>query len=1064
MTAPGRYSCPVSTPISSPASAAGSKPVLGAPQAGWHREATSVEIGRLPAHGLPQPDRSISLDGEWQFRFWTGVEPDDSFAKPSSDRTGFDTVTVPGSWMLQGGTDADPNAHRFGIPIYTNVIYPFDKSDYPSIPLEDEGGDHVRVITVPAEWSGERLVLRIGAAESACAVWVNGVFVGTSTDSRLPAEFDITTVAKAGEETVVAVRVHRWSAATWIEDQDMWWMAGIHRSVSIYATPQARIADVFFDTVAISDDHAETETLVRLEGSVPDGSTISLELDGSSSASTTSRVDADQLVVELDVAAPAFWSAETPHLSTLTVRLTSADGVTLDQQKLIVGIRTVEVGNGQLLVNGRPITIYGVNRHEHDGHTGRWQSDELLEQDISLMKSANINAVRTAHYPNDERFYALCDKHGLYVMDEANVESHGLVFDELQPCNDPRFAAAFIERGTRMVKRDRNHPSVIAWSLGNESGFGPNHRAMAAAMRELDQYRPVAYHPAETDPVIDIIGPMYPSLGELARLDSLGDERPIIMCEYSHAMGNSNGGIDGYWAHIQSADRSWGGFIWDWVDQGLARYTADGTRWWAYGGDFGDMPNDRNFNCNGLVDADRRPHPALHHVAWVYRPVSASAVDVEAGLLEIHNRRSFADLGDLELVWSVLVDGLAIATGAPLPAPALGPDESVEILLPTPLVDLEPGQEGHLQISWRLVAATGSLPAGHVVSWDEFAMPVSRPAAGDADVGPDGIDAGDGANARPQASVSILADGSAVLEAAGNRVVVNAVGAPTGLSLDGVDLEIDWSRIGIWRAPTDNDDSTFGADMVVTRLKTFGLDAAVATQYQNTRSAVGEDGVASATFQLSFTASLLVAVTWLIAPDGEVALDLQAWADLGLPPLLRVGLEMELGGDLERLTWFGPGPHETYSDRKRGYFVGRHSASVTEQFFPYAVPQETGNHTDVRWLALTDDAGRGIVAVGDAPFDGSALHAAAEDLEAADHPHEVAWRDGTVLRLDAAHSGLGTASCGPGLTQPHMVQAHEVRKRIILRGLNPGQDAVATARRPVVLQRPRRWQYGDPRL
>jgi len=328
--------------------------------------------------------------------------------------------------------------------------------------------------------------------------------------------------------------------------------------------------------------------------------------------------------------------------------------------------RQVEVGNGQLLVNGRPITIYGVNRHEHDGHAGRWQSDELLEQDISLMKSANINAVRTAHYPNDERFYALCDKHGLYVMDEANVESHGLVFDELQPCNDPRFAAAFIERGTRMVKRDRNHPSVIAWSLGNESGFGPNHRAMAAAMRELDQYRPVAYHPAETDPVIDIIGPMYPSLGELARLDSLGDERPIIMCEYSHAMGNSNGGIDEYWAHIQSADRSWGGFIWDWVDQGLARYTADGTRWWAYGGDFGDMPNDRNFNCNGLVDADRRPHPALHHVAWVYRPVSASAVDVEAGLLEIHNRRSFADLGDLELVWSVLVDGLAIATGEDL--------------------------------------------------------------------------------------------------------------------------------------------------------------------------------------------------------------------------------------------------------------------------------------------------------------------------------------------------------------------------------------------------------------
>jgi len=485
----------------------------------WHRDPTVVELGREPAHGLSIPDDAICLDGQWAFRYWQGDAPDLAIAEPGADRSDLDHVMVPGSWMLQGGPE-----HRFGIPIYTNVQMPFDAAGYPEMPIEDEGGDHVVEVAVPAEWAGRRVVLRLGAAESACEVYVNGHTIGRSTDSRLPAEFDVTDAVEPGETATVAVRVHRWSASTWIEDQDMWWMAGLHRSVHLYATPIARIADVFFDTVAVEPSsangttgRAEVRVSVTVDGVSDPGATVDVDL-GSWSASVSCGTDGDRREVVLEGALDAveLWTAETPNLHELRVGLRSADGSVLHEVALTVGVRTVVVADGQLLVNGRPITIFGVNRHEHDGETGRWQSDALLEQDIALLKASNINAVRTAHYPNDERFYDLCDRHGLYVMDETNVEAHALVFEALQPCNDQRFTDAFVARGARMVARDRNHPSVIAWSLGNEAGFGPNHRAMAAAMRELDQRRPIAYHPAETDPVVDIIGPMYPSLGELA--------------------------------------------------------------------------------------------------------------------------------------------------------------------------------------------------------------------------------------------------------------------------------------------------------------------------------------------------------------------------------------------------------------------------------------------------------------------------------------------------------------------------------------------------------------------
>ncbi|MEZ5226822.1 MAG: glycoside hydrolase family 2 TIM barrel-domain containing protein [Acidimicrobiales bacterium] len=522
----------------------------------WHRDPTHVASGRLPAHGRPVPVDAVSLDGPWQFRMWTGDAPDDAWLEADVDAADFGELAVPGSWVLQGHS----------IPIYTNVVYPFDASDYPNIPQPDEGGDHRRTVVVPADWAGDRVVLRIGAAESAVEVYVNGRPIGTATDSRLPSEFDITEAVTPGAEAVIALRVHRWSASTWTEDQDMWWMAGLHRSVKLYARSTSSIADLHFRTTeqrGADDDVALTVWVDGADAAMTVAAVLH-DPDGNVVADLSSGIDAAAGLVELTatVANCRRWSAETPELHDLVVTLTDATGTTLDCTRMSVGIRRVTIEAGRLCVNGAPITIYGVNRHEHSPDEGRWQSDALLEADLALIAASNINAIRTAHYPNDERFYELCDRFGLYVMDEANVEAHGQVHHEQHaseagviPANDPRFTDAFVARGERMARRDRNHACVIAWSLGNESSFGPNHRAMATAIRSVDPDRPVAYHPAETDPLVDIIGQMYPTLYEFDDLADDTDERPSIMCEYSHAMGNSNGGIEDYWERIHRSPR-----------------------------------------------------------------------------------------------------------------------------------------------------------------------------------------------------------------------------------------------------------------------------------------------------------------------------------------------------------------------------------------------------------------------------------------------------------------------------------------------------------------------------
>jgi beta-galactosidase/evolved beta-galactosidase subunit alpha len=1002
------------------------------------------------------PDDALILDGDWAFRHWQGDAPDDGWQHPEGDRSAFGTLTLPASWSVQG----------YGIPIYTNVQYPFDRTAYPDVAIADEGGDHVRTVDVPAEWSGDRVILRIGAAESAVDVYVDGTHVGYSTDSRLPAEFDLTDVAVPGEPITIGLRVHRWSASSWLEDQDMWWMAGVHRSVSLYRRPRVHIADVGVTTVSIDEHGCAVVDVEVAASSSPAAATTSLlavvdveghratvVLDGSVVGERPGAVCGS---VGVEVPNAPTWTAETPNLVTVRVELfdTAEPDQPLDTATISTGIRTVTISAGRLLVNGVPVTIRGVNRHDHYPEGGRVVDEALLAEDIRLLKAHNFNAIRTAHYPHDERLYDLCDRAGLYVVDEANLECHGLVRDLVSerlatqiapsPTDEAQFTEQFVQRGSRMVARDRNHPSVIVWSLGNEAGWGPNHRAMAAAIREIDISRPIAYHPAETDPVVDVLGPMYPSVGDLRAMAQRSDERPIVMCEYSHAMGNSNGGAADYDDAVGAEPRLAGGYVWDWVDQGLPLTDDDGVTYWAYGGDFGDQPNDANFNCNGLVDADRTPHPALDHFGWVHRPVVTSLVVGDGSRLRVRNRWSFLDTGDLDARWTLSDDGVVVAEG-PLDVGAVGPGDDVVVTLALP-ANGPSERDRRLLIEWFD-------PAGHRVAHDDLALAVGRPAP----TGQPATDVG---------AVEVTSEGENTTVVVGDTVVVvDALGVPQSFRGGGVEWIRPGGRLGITRALTDNDRALFGPEQAALRLRDAGLLRTAPTPvgpvvHRHEHGVV----VVDCTSRLGGAPhQLTVHVRWMFAPDGEIACDVVTVAQPSVPPLLRLGLELPLVDAEPTLDWFGPGPLETYPDRVGGQVVGRWSHGVDEANFAYARPQETGNHTAVRWAAVVA-AGRALLAVGDPQFDTALRSFADHDVRRQRHPHEVPRSPHAWWRLDVAHSGLGTGSCGPGVAERHRVHPDQVRNRILFAVVagdegTPSADALGRAARGLrTLRRARREQ------
>ncbi len=963
-----------------------------------------LQLRRLAMHVPLSGFERLSLDGEWALEMFESPE-----AVPAEALTGERprsvAVAVPGNWTMQDLTS--PSGEAFvDRPHYTNVKMPFDGP--PSrLPERNPTGVYRRTVSVPAEWTTGRIVLHVGGAESVHAVYVNGRLAGYGTDSRLPSEYDVGDLLAPGANEL-AIVVIRYSAHSYIEDQDQWWMAGLHRSVWIEHRPTVHIGDIRmaadFDpgsgtgtvaAVAAIDFGGTLEPgwTVRSELRDPSGAPVGRDTDapaplpprphggspdvdtaaGSGQTRANTPSDPDQATADAscdphqaEVAAhwnlsrAEAWSAETPRLYSLTVSLVAPDGTVIQRETQRVGLRRVEVRDRQLLVNGRPIRIFGVNRHDHHPDRGKAVTPADIRADLQMMRLHNINAVRTSHYPADDAFYEMCDELGFYVFDEANIEGHAY---EDSICDDPSYRAAFVDRGARMVQRDRNHPSVIVWSLGNETGYGANHGDLARWIRREDPTRPLHYEPAVNllgwndggESVTDIVCPMYPEIDAIRSYGESGaGRRPLIMCEYSHAMGNSNGSLADYWDAIDQTPGLQGGFIWEWRDQALRQRLDDGTVRLAYGGQFDDSPHDGNFVADGLVSADLEPHPAMREVAWVYRPVAVSLTD---GALRVRNRRSFTSLSDLKARWELLIDAEPVQRGE-LQVGEVAPGSDVSVPLPDFAAVLDDGRRAHLTLRWHTAEPQWFAEAGHVVAWDQIELPP------EARTGDAGFEASTG-------------------------------GSPAPESLRSADLVEP--RLNLWRAAVDNDgfklmpeirDRLVGS-AALGRWRAAGLDRGAADDLVDHGVSVTHDDLGT---------------VWRHRVEVPETL-----ADLP-----RIGVMFELPERFSELRWHGRGPHENYPDRNRGAMIGVWRGQPDE--LPYLVPQEFGLRTGCRWFEVIDptaDEAVRIEALEPSTLHFSAVHHLPEDLFEAATVGELRRRDGLVVCVDTAHRGLGTASCGP---------------------------------------------------
>ncbi|MFE9833938.1 glycoside hydrolase family 2 TIM barrel-domain containing protein [Streptomyces sp. NPDC005551] len=900
---------------------------------------------------------SLSLNGSWRLRVSPAADTeDDSFAEAGYDCGDWAEVSVPGHWVLQGDG-------AFGAPIYTNHLYPFPV-DPPRVPAENPTGDHLRSFDLPARWPADGgSVLRFDGVESCARVWLNGTELGGFKGSRLPHEFEVGPLLRPAGN-VLAVRVHQWSAGSYLEDQDQWWLPGIFRDVTLLHRPAGGVRDFF---VHASYDHVTGEGTLRVDSDVDGRVTVpELGIDVATGESAT-----------LPVAA---WTAETPRLY---------DGVLATEGERVplrIGFRTVALEDGLIKVNGRAVLFRGVNRHEWHPERGRALDLATMREDVLLMKRHNVNAVRTSHYPPHPAFLDLCDEYGLWVIDECDLETHGFTEQDWRdnPVDDDRWTPALLDRAARMVERDKNHPSVIVWSLGNEAGTGRGLTAMAEWIRGRDGSRLLHY---EGDPDCrdtDVYARMYASHAEVERigrgLDGGGHRRrtlPFILCEYAHAMGNGPGGLADYQRLFESHDRLQGGFVWEWIDHGI----KDERYGFAYGGDFGEELHDGNFVCDGLLFPDRTPSPGLVEYKKVIEPVHLTG-DGRRGTLRITNRYDFADLSALAFAWSQEVDGEAVGAGT-LSVPALAPGESADVKLPPPPDGR--GAETGWTVRAVLAGETAWAPRGHEVAWTQIPA-AGRPAPR---VVP---------SARPVPGERTITLGPAVLDA--RTGALRAIGgtAVTGLRLD------------VWRAPTDNDDGaswqsdprhgplwrrlglhrmrhrTDGVEMsgdaltVRTRVAPAGRDIGLRTVYRWT-----SDGT-----RLRLTVS--------VAPEG-------AWT----VPLPRLGIRFGLASSADRVTWFGGGPGEAYPDTKSASRLGRWEASVDALQTPYVRPQENGARAGVRWVRLG-----GLRVEGDPEFWFTARRWTTEQLDAADHLTDLEPGDTVWVNLDHGQQGIGSQSCGPG--------------------------------------------------
>ena len=1034
-----------------------------------------LHINRLPARAAFVPyrqkvgDSSYSLNGEWKFR-WTPV-PDErifDFYRTEFDDSGWEDFLVPSNWENRG----------YGTPIYVSAGYPFridpprvmgtPKEDYTTYKERNPVGQYRRTFTLPAHWEGDgEVLLRFDGVMSAFYVWINGEKVGYSQGSMEASEFNVTRYLQKGQNQI-ALEVYRYSDGSYLEDQDFWRFGGIHRDITLIHTHKVAFRDYTVRTLPakpgcyddfilqvdpafvvrqgelgvgyrakaeLKDMQGNVVEMTDLEGRQVSGLEVDVPevLDLEHKASRMNlwypqrgprRMGRMQAIVK----SPHRWTSETPNLYKLHLTLMNEKGEVVQQIEQRVGFRIVEIKNGQMLVNGAPIRFRGVNRHEHHPVNARVMDEQTMLQDILLMKQANINAVRTSHYPNVTRWYELCDSIGLYVMDEADIEEHGL---RGTLASTPDWHAAFMDRAVRMAERDKNYASVVMWSMGNESGYGPNFAAISAWLHDFDPTRPVHYEGAQgvdgaPDPVtVDVISRFYTRLkqdylnpgipegedkerAENARWERLleiaerdNDNRPVMTSEYAHSMGNALGNFQEYWNEIYSHPRMLGGFIWDWVDQGIYKQLPDGRTMVAYGGDFGDKPNLKAFCFNGIVRSGRETTPKYWEVKQVYSPISLGFIRgkvekevLKGSRLTVTNRHHHVGLENYRCLYTLLKNGRFARQGEII-LPEVAPGQATDVALPDFRIDTEADVRLHV----RLVLRKDELwaKAGHEVAAFRFALNEAMMAMTDR---------------RPLKPLAI-----------GESPRHDVLGMLSGL------------RMQAFRAPTDNDKS-FG-NWLAKDWKNHRLNAPVVENIVPLRDTMRADGN---THQYKVEkycyekGAIVVTTDYLTYTDGTVDIEQNYRFEGELPELPRLGLNFMLGEQYGNISWYGRGPIESYPDRKEATYIGRWESTLEEQYTPYPHPQDGGNHEEVTDLRLTDHRGHGIrISAIDTPFSFSALPYTAEDLAGATHDCELVPRKQVVVSIDAAVLGLGNSSCGPGVLKKYAIEKkkeHRLRVRI----------------------------------
>lgn len=990
-------------------------------------------INKQPARvsSLPHADRAAalsedsagdawqeSLNGLWKFSW--APDPDHrpvDFYRPTYDVSQWKDIKVPGNWQTQG----------YGVPVYTNITYPF-KADpprvmgeppesYTSFKQRNPVGSYRRAFTVPKEWNGRRVFIQFNGVDSAFYLWVNGRKVGYSEDSRTPAIFDITSHIDRSEN-VLAVEVYRYSDGSYFEDQDMWRLSGIFRDVFLWTTGNLTIRDFFVH--ADLDKEFENGLL-----------TVDLEIENRADRAGVCAVDGQLLDPAGDVAAeftvkdikaapgktvkassptvvvqkPRKWTAETPNVYTVLLTLKDDANKTVECQQCLVGFRHVEISDGQLLVNGQPIYLKGVNRHEHDPETGHQVTVASMIEDIRLMKQSNINAVRTCHYPNERAWYDLCDKYGLYVISEANIESHGMGYDAASLAKDPSWQAAHLDRTERMVETHKNHPSIIIWSLGNEAGNGVNFEATYEWTKRRDPSRPVQYERAEEAANTDIVCPMYTEIGEIVKYATTpGKTRPLILCEYAHGMGNSEGNLQDYWTAIESNRLLQGGFIWDWVDQGLNKLQPNGSgkTFFAYGGDFGDAPTDFNFCINGLVQPNRVPNPHLWEVKKVYQNVKVTPVDESNARFRVTNKFFFTNLKQFDCEWVLRVDGKEVESGS-LGQLDVGPRQSIEIANPATVVG-----EGEriLSFYFKLPAAAAWADRGHVLAWDQYIL---GKASGESVV------EASGSNDAPE------------VQQTGDRITIRAgrvsvaidrkTGAMVSYKLGDREMLAGPLTMSFFKVPNDNQRAQdiwrkdWGSWINAAKQLTLkSIETEKAGRAAAVRAVLGVPVGEGSTVQVSY----------LVHPDGSVQTDASYVPGTGNLYLLpRFGMAMAVPRQYDQVQWYGRGPQETYCDRKTGGEIAIYQSTVDRMWFPYVRAQDTGNRTDTRWVSIADDQNQGIrVVANDEPISFSTLPFTLDDLLTARHPYELPRREFNIIFIDTKLHGVGGDNSWAARTHP----------------------------------------------